>query len=790
MQLRSKVSEEAPSWFRDIFFYSSIPMMCFDITELRNKCIELQQVELVDMDSYINEEISLKKQGCSYLKLLLVNNSAAELFNASKYTISKGDYILYNHLIDDLFQIIFNKFFYNRKNIIYEYFENFRNINNTYKIYLDYIELDGNLTALVSIFNISSYKNSENILTQFVEKYFLLLKTVKDAILMVGVDDGVVFEANDKAVEIIGATVNEIIGSNHLSFFVQADKDRYISYFNKKLLSDYTNDDSINLYVENKDGKFIPVQLKVNFSIINNMRVAQVLLYDMSNKFKMEEGRRLLATAVEQAAESVIITDVFGNIQYVNPAFEDISGYSYTEMLGKNPRILQSGETPNYQYKIMWDEISSGNVWRGTFINRKKSGEIYKEEATITPVKDNNNVIISYVAVKRDITQQLLLENQIRQSQKMQAIGTLAGGVAHDFNNILTAIMGYAELSQSQCDKNSLLYSNLTEIIRGADRAGQLVDQILKFSRQSEKNVSSLKLSLIVKEVLKLLRASLPANIDLVFDSEDDFYVKADPTQMHQIIMNLCTNAYQALEGKGGDITIRLFRKNLSPREGVVIGNLPSGPYVCLQVEDNGIGIPSEYLTRIFEPYFTTKKLHEGTGLGLSVVHGIVNDHGGAVTAESVPGQGSCFTVYLPEAKDNTEQNSSIGEFKYNKLEGTILVVDDEQPITFFLVQVLEHLGYKVVACISSEAAYEEFAERWKEFDLVITDMGMPGMTGLELSKKIKKIKPDIPVLLCTGFSEHVTAENYRQMGLDGFVAKPFNADNLIKEVTRVMRKA
>jgi two-component system, cell cycle sensor histidine kinase and response regulator CckA len=504
----------------------------------------------------------------------------------------------------------------------------------------------------------------------------------------------------------------------------------------------------------------------------------------------MEEGRRLLATAVDQAAESVIITDTYGNVQYVNPAFENISGYSYTEMLGKNPRVLQSGETPNYQYKIMWEEISKGNVWRGTFTNRKKNGEIYKEEATITPVKDNNNKIISYVAVKRDITQNLLLENQIRQSQKMQAIGTLAGGVAHDFNNILTAIMGYAELSQSRCDEGSLIYNNLSEIIRGADRAGELVDQILKFSRKSEKNVSSLKLNHIVKEVLKLLRASLPANIELDSYFSEDFYVKADPIQMHQIVMNLCTNAYQALEGKGGGIHLRLQRKDLSPKEGVVIGNLPQGTYVCLEVEDNGVGIPAEYLQRIFEPYFTTKKLHEGTGLGLSVVHGIVNDHGGAVTVESVPGRGSCFTVFLPEAKDDSAANKNEGEYIHCKCEGNILVVDDEQPITFFLVQVLEHLGYKVVACVSSESAYDVFSQQREVFDLVITDMGMPGMTGLELANKIKTLRPTVPIMLCTGFSEHVTAENYQQMGLAGFVSKPFSAGHLACEVARVIREA
>jgi PAS domain S-box len=388
--------------------------------------------------------------------------------------------------------------------------------------------------------------------------------------------------------------------------------------------------------------------------------ISQLILHDMSNRFELEEGQRLLATAVEQAGESVIIVGIDGNIQYVNPACETVCGYSMTEMLGKNPRMLQSGKTPAYQYKLMWQEITSGNIWRGIFINRKKNGEIYHEEATITPIKDKDDKILNYVAVKRDITHHLFLEYQIRQSQKIQAIGTLAGGVAHDFNNILTAIIGYAELAQSQCDHDSPLHNNLVEIIRGADRASKLIDQILKFSRQGEKNVSDLWLGLIVKEAVRLLRVNLSPNIELVYDFTDDFLVKADPTQMHQIVMNLCTNAYQALEDQGGLIWLRLFRRALSHHEGVRVGNLPPGSYVCLQIEDNGTGILPEYLQRIFEPYFTTKKLCEGTGLGLSVVHGIVNDHQGAVTVESVVGQGSCFTVFLPEVTGEIDKNVSI----------------------------------------------------------------------------------------------------------------------------------
>jgi len=774
--------------FKEGFLVSSVPMLLLDITELQKKCKELQQVELIDIDSYLAEELYLKKHDYPYFKIQSINQSALELFNFSQETdVYDKNSILFDSFFINIKQLIFNEIFYDKTKIVYEFSLKCFDKNLKYKIYVDLFLIKNKFIALVSIIDISSYNKSESILNEYIEKYYLLLKSVRDAILIVDVDSSIILEANNKSTEIFKINTNLLIGKSIKYFFSFDEIKKYEVFFDKKISKNNFENESLSIFLQINEFEKIPVQIELIPAVIGNKRVAQIIISDMSNRFKMEEGRRLLATAVEQAAESVIITDIFGNVQYVNPAFENISGYTFTEMLGKNPNILQSGETPNYQYKLMWDDISKGNVWRGSFTNRKKSGEIYIEEATITPVKDADNNIINYVAVKRDITQHLLLENQIRQSQKMQAIGTLAGGVAHDFNNILTAIMGYAELSQSQCEKDSLIYSNLGEIIRGADRASQLVDQILKFSRQSEKNISNLKFSLIIKEVLKLLRASLPANIEILFDYSENFYVRADPTQMHQIVMNLCTNAYQALEGKGGKITLRLNRKILSPKEGVVIGNLPHGSYVCLQVEDNGIGIPSEYLQRIFEPYFTTKKLHEGNGLGLSVVHGIVNDHRGAVTVESQPGRGSCFTVFLPEAKADVVENKTESENASSRYEGSILVVDDEQPITFFLVQVLKGLGYEVEACFSSDVAYNLFSDRKGVFDLVITDMGMPGMTGLELANKMKKINPDIPIMLCTGHSDQVTAENYQQMGLAGFVSKPFNTVHLVREVANII---
>ncbi|MCL2458467.1 MAG: PAS domain S-box protein [Desulfobulbus sp.] len=775
-----------------MFARSSIPMMLLDITALREKCKVIQKISLKDIDKYLCEEFYMKKNLDYFIKISATNQSFLKLFDIDDVSdVDINDKYLVDSVYNYIKNVIISEIFNGNVDVIREY-----NNDDVYykdlklKIYINFIDDNDGCFAAVSLIDISSYKKSESILTGFVEKYYLLLKSIKDAILIIDVSTGGILESNDEAVELLKDSRENIIGKPLSSFVCQEYRLKYELFLNKKIYSEGDGDETMTSFVMVSNGDRIPVEIGVTIALIGNSRVAQVILHDMSNRFKMEEGRRLLATAVEQAAESVIITDLDGSIQYVNPACEDVSGYSLTEMLGKNPKMLQSGDTPAYQYKLMWGELAKGNVWRGMFVNRKKNGEIYQEEATITPVKDNNDKVINYVAVKRDITQHLLQENQSRQSQRMQAIGTLAGGVAHDFNNILTAIMGYAELSQSQCEQGSLLYSNLAEIIRGAERAGLLVDQILKFSRQSEKNVSNLQLGLIVKEVIRLLRASLPANIELLYDFSEDFFVKADPTQMHQIVMNLCTNAYQALEGKGGVIKLRLFRKTLSPREGVIAGNLPQGAYVCLQVEDNGTGISPAYLQRIFDPYFTTKKPSEGTGLGLSVVHGIISDHRGAVTVESTPGQGSCFTVFLPEAKEEAEESISAETFVPTVFEGKILLVDDEPPITFFLVQVLEHLGYEVKACLSSEEAYKEFLNRQNSFDLIITDMGMPGMTGLELAEKIKAVNPDVPIMLCTGFSEHVTEENYHQMGLAGFIAKPFNAELLVKEVSRVIGEA
>jgi len=639
--------------------------------------------------------------------------------------------------------------------------------------------------VLISVTDISGRKKIEEKLFDSREQYRLLMENSSDAIFLFDAQSMTVLEANPKAAELTGRSIDQLIGLNQEELHPLEDRD-----FHRRLFQEYAQGNisgiTTDIAVLHKSGRRIPVQISAGSTTIKGRTIIQRIYHDISERIVEEEQRRLLATAVEQSEESVVITDPEGIIEYINPAYVRTTGYSWQEVIGKNPGEFKSGKMPQYLYRLLWQDITEGRVWRGKIINKKKTGTLFTEDVVITPVKDRQGDISHFVAVKRDITRQDQLEHLVRQSQKMQAIGTLAGGIAHDFNNILTAILGFAELSVIMCKNNDLLKSNLTEIITASERAGKLIDQILTFSRQTEKNVSSLRLDPIVKEVLKLLRASLPANIEISIDIRSKAMVRADPTQIHQVVMNLCTNAYQALADQNGWIRVTLDSVLIAPHQGVDLGNLPAGEYVTLTVADNGRGVAMEHLNRIFEPYFTTKDKNEGTGLGLSVVHGIVNDHGGAVTVQSTPGKGSSFTVYLPRIAD-MELRDHVGEVEFLKGEGRVLLVDDEQQIVDYEVQTLEKAGYITYASTSSVDALNLFKEQWKTLDLVITDMAMPEMTGLQFFREIRKIRPDIPVLLCTGYSEHVTAESSAEMGIDGYLAKPFTAEQLAGEVYRLL---
>ena len=379
-------------------------------------------------------------------------------------------------------------------------------------------------------------------------------------------------------------------------------------------------------------------------------------------------------------------------------------------------------------------------------------------------------------------------EKQLQQVMKLQAIGTLAGGIAHDFNNILFPIVGYTELTMDDTPEDSQARQNLQEVLKATNRAKELVQQILAFSRQSSQERKPLKIQYLIKEAFKLLRATIPSSIEIDCDI-DEFCgpINGDPTQIHQIIMNLCTNAYHAMQESGGKLEVKLKEININYEQSLERVGIKIGKHIELTVKDSGHGMDQQVMDRIFEPYYTTKEQGKGTGLGLSVIHGIVKNYGGDIVVSSQSGKGSTFKVYLPVIDEFEEEIETTAPS--TEINGTerILLVDDEKQIIDIEQQILERLGYKVTPKTDSEEALEEFAAQPDRFDLVITDMTMPKMTGDQLAKRMMDIKPQIPVILCTGFNEAITEEKALAMGIDKFVMKPIIKDDLANTIRTVL---
>lgn len=389
------------------------------------------------------------------------------------------------------------------------------------------------------------------------------------------------------------------------------------------------------------------------------------------------------------------------------------------------------------------------------------------------------------ILIARDITRSLEIEEQLRQAQKMEAIGTLAGGIAHDFNNILTAIMGYSELCLMELGPEDPLKNKVEAIARSGERAKELVFQILAFSRSDKQVTVPVRLDLILQETLKLLRPAIPSsiNIDVKIDTKNS--VMGEPTRLHQIVMNLCTNAYQAMADREGILKIGLRTMEMSGEE-ALINEVAPGSYVELSIADNGCGMSQETLTRIFDPYFTTKEKGKGTGMGLAVVHGIVKNHDGAITVDSDIGAGTEFKVFLP-ATQAEEFYTEDDKPKLPTGDESILVVDDEKDIVRIEETILKKQGYEVTSTLDSEDALSLFKADPEKFDLVISDMTMPKLNGLKLVEKIKEINPRTKVVICSGYNEHLTEQNCQDKGVDGYITKPITMNKLADTVRIVL---
>lgn len=510
---------------------------------------------------------------------------------------------------------------------------------------------------------------------------------------------------------------------------------------------------------------------------------------DVTDRLKVEEERGLLATVVEQASELVVITDPETRIRYVNRAFESTTGHKRAELLESGLTVFETGGYGDRAREDILRVLEKGKVWRGHLVGKTKEGKRYDVEATFSPIRSASGAVLSFASVQRNVTNEMHLEKQLRQSQKMEAIGTLAGGIAHDFNNILGAIMGYTEMSLDMVPKGSLTQLNLEQVLKATNRARDLVKQILLFSRMGEQERQPVIILSCIKEALNLLRASLPATIEIrrIVTAHPDTQLLGDPTQIHQVMLNLCTNAAHAMREKGGTLEIELAEEELSDEDLVTEPDLNPGTYVRLSVRDTGHGIERELLDRVFEPFFSTKGPFEGTGMGLAVVHGIVKRHDGFIRVSSEVGRGTTFDLYFPKlavAEASGDSNAK----DVPRGHGRILFVDDEVALTRVAREMLESLGYEVTVENGALEALQTFKDRASIFDLVITDYTMPKMTGLELARGIHAIRPEIPVILCSGYSEVIPEGKLEETGIHEFIMKPVRLREMADVVRRVIQ--
>jgi PAS domain S-box-containing protein len=511
-------------------------------------------------------------------------------------------------------------------------------------------------------------------------------------------------------------------------------------------------------------------------------------LEDITERKQAEESIRKLSQAIEQSPVSIIITDVKGRIEFVNVKFTQITGYTYEEAIGRRPSILKSGETPAEEYSRLWKTIGSGGVWSGELHNRKKNGELFWEYATIAPVRNADHVITHYVAVKEDITERKKLEAQLRQTQKMEAVGQLAGGVAHDFNNMLGVIIGYAELALGQADLDDSLRRNLQGILSASLRSAEITRQLLAFARKQTIAPKILDLNETVEETLKLLRRLIGEDIELVWLPGAKLWpVKMDPSQIDQILANLCANARDAIAGVGR-IAIETQKAVFDRAYCAQHRGFSPGEYVMLEVSDNGGGMDKPTLDKIFEPFFTTKDPGKGTGLGLATVYGIVKQNAGFINVYSEPDHGSTFKIYLPRHADQPGQEPKAVPAPLNLVgHETILVVEDEIENLRMVKLMLESYGYQVLAASSPGEALLTAKKHSDRIHLLLTDLIMPEMNGRDLSKEMLSLYPDLLCLFMSGYTNNVIVHhNVLDKGVH-FIQKPFSMQNLAATVREIL---
>ena len=588
------------------------------------------------------------------------------------------------------------------------------------------------------------------------------------------------------ALQVFGWKPEDLVGRNFIEFLSDAEIPGAVVQFQGAMASGQSIQ-NLPFIMKRKDESTFPGELNSSVILKDGRTSGAIgIIRDITERKREEEALKESEERYRNQVES--INDVAyaigsgGEITYISPVVRNVVGYEPDEITGRH--FLEFVHQEDHDLlKRKFAELREGIVSRSDYRIIGKHGDIKWVGTVTTPIIDIEG-FAGGRGILMDMTERKRLEAQLIQAQKMEALGTLSSGIAHDFNNILAAMIGYTELAMMASDEERRR-SDMEQVLQACDRARSLITQILAFSRTTSHEYQPLEIGPIVKEGLKLLRASLPTTIEFRRRiASEPAMISGDPTQIHQVLMNLCTNAAHAMGENGGILDVRLSPVEVLSGELPLSPDLQAGSYMRLTVSDTGHGIDPVIMDRIFDPFFTTKSTGEGTGLGLSVVYGIAKSHGGAITVQSEPGKGSSFSVYFPRVEE--KEKPEIQDLKDLPMGSErVLFVDDETDLVHMGRMMLETLGYEVMSFTGSTEAFEAFVSHPDGFDLVITDMTMPVMTGVALARKILKIRPEMPIILCTGYSEFINEKKAKQIGIRGFLMKPV----FVKDLARVVRE-
>lgn len=645
------------------------------------------------------------------------------------------------------------------------------------------VKIKDQVLCLSIVRDIAERKKMHAALDEKERMYTTLLKTSADGFWQTD-SQGRLVDVNEAYIQRSGYTREELLNMRIPDLEANESPEETKQHIEKIIR---TGHGRFETWHRTKQGELWPVEIATTY-LPTNGGMFFVFCTDISERKRAQQeivAQQIelskLSQALQQAGEGIIITDPSGRIEYVNPAFSQNTGYAFHEAVGQPTSILKSDAQDPAIYRKLWQTISAGNNWEGTLIDRRKDGSFYPAMISIAPVFNDKNEIIHYVSIQKDITELKKMENQLVQAQKMESMGTLVGGIAHDFNNMLAAVQGNIFLAIRELNNPKIVNKKLQTINELTGRASGIVKQLLTFAKKDIVDIETLDLNTVILDGFKLARSTIPENIShQIVICEETLRVNGDVTQLQQVMINLSNNARDALDHVSQPridwslkryIATKAFRQKHPKTD--------CAEFALLSLKDNGCGIATPHLKAIYDPFFTTKEPGKGTGLGLSMVFGSVERHGGILEVESCPGQGTSFHIYLPLVISSVASNNMQPQVTVRGNMETILLADDEENLLSTTSEVLQELGYHVIEATNGEQALSLYIQHRGQIDLILSDIVMPGIGGVELASEIRKINSDIPIILATGYDRELVTSGKADIETCRILTKPYAFEEL-----------